>query len=83
MNSRLHTRWAEAWHDLGAPAQAGLLQVLLERYGEPQRAYHTVQHLEECFGWFDRVRSRCLRPAEVELAIMEVNLYCFVVFCES
>ncbi|NJD06955.1 MAG: N-methyl-D-aspartate receptor NMDAR2C subunit [Methylococcaceae bacterium] len=69
LKSRLHTRWAEPWRQLGAPARTGLLSELLDRYSEAQRAYHTAQHLEECFGWFDRVRSRCLRPAEVELAL--------------
>ncbi|VXC58971.1 hypothetical protein MASSI9I_80073 [Massilia sp. 9I] len=32
----------------GAPAPGGLHARLLQAYGEPQRHYHTLQHLDEC-----------------------------------
>ena len=42
---------------------------LLERYREPQRHYHTVQHLDECFERWPEVRAQSAHPAEVELAL--------------
>jgi predicted metal-dependent HD superfamily phosphohydrolase len=69
MNVDLQSRWTAAWRDLAVQPPAALLQALLDCYGEPQRAYHTEQHLVECFGWFDRARTLCRRPAEVELAL--------------
>lgn len=43
---------------------------LVERYAEPQRAYHTAQHLAECLTLFDGVRDQVGPPAaEIELAL--------------
>ena len=42
---------------------------LLARYREPQRHYHTVQHLDECFERWPEVRAHAERPAEVEIAL--------------
>ncbi len=38
---------------MGASAPDGLIDELLEAYGEPHRAYHTTEHLTECFGHLD------------------------------
>jgi predicted metal-dependent HD superfamily phosphohydrolase len=48
---------------------AALLEQLLACYREPHRHYHTLQHLEECFGKFDELRDLAAHPADVELAI--------------
>lgn len=42
---------------------------LCDRYTEPHRAYHTLQHLDECFEWVDRVYELAENPAVVELAL--------------
>lgn len=42
---------------------------LVARYGEPQRRYHTMEHIESCLALLDRFRSLARRPAEVELAL--------------
>jgi len=42
---------------------------LLARYAEPQRKYHTRQHLEECLALFDEVGDLAAHPAEVEMAL--------------
>jgi predicted metal-dependent HD superfamily phosphohydrolase len=65
----LAERWRRTWAELGVAAPTGELEVLLARYAEPHRAYHTLRHLEECFAALDPVRAECARPAEVELAL--------------
>lgn len=48
---------------------AALLEQLLERYREPHRHYHTLQHLEECFEKLDELRDVAPHADDVELAI--------------
>ncbi|MGJ7603132.1 HD domain-containing protein [Variovorax sp. LT1R20] len=66
----LLANWSEAWRDLGiaAPDEALCLE-LQRRYAEPQRHYHTMQHLGECLAWFEREKSLAERPGEVALAL--------------
>ncbi|WP_077001422.1 N-methyl-D-aspartate receptor NMDAR2C subunit [Variovorax sp. KK3] len=65
------TAWLDAWLELGTPAPPGdaLLAELQARYGEPHRAYHTLQHLDECLDGLARVRTHAQRPAEIALAL--------------
>jgi len=65
----LRASWTEAWRALGAAADDALLAELLARYGEAQRAYHTLQHLGECLVHLARERDGAERPAEVALAL--------------
>ena len=69
MTATLAQRWQSLWQEVGKPAPAGLLQALFEAYSEPQRHYHTLQHLEECFARFDAVKHLAEHPVEVELAL--------------
>jgi predicted metal-dependent HD superfamily phosphohydrolase len=63
-------RWNGDWADLGTPPpDSRTLAELLERYTEPQRAYHTLQHLGECFAAFDSSRGLAERPGEVAIAL--------------
>ncbi len=66
----LRANWNAAWHALGvaAPDEA-LCAELQQRYGEPQRHYHTMQHLGECLAWFEREESLAEHPGEVALAL--------------
>ena len=68
-NALLTQRWHATWHALGAAPLPDLLADLLARYAEPQRHYHTVQHLKECLDCFDTVSQHAQRPAEVELGL--------------
>ena len=66
----LLANWTEAWRALGvATPDAALCAELQRRYGEPQRHYHTMQHLGECLAWFEREKALAERPAEVALAL--------------
>ncbi|WP_052051049.1 hypothetical protein [Leptolyngbya sp. KIOST-1] len=68
MPGRLGDRWHTLWRSLHLPAPAVLGQ-LCDRYTEPHRAYHTLQHLRDCLAWCDR-STPCLQdPAAVELAL--------------
>jgi len=66
----LLANWTEAWHALGIEApDLALCTELQRRYGEPQRHYHTMQHLGECLAWFEREKALAERPGEVALAL--------------
>jgi predicted metal-dependent HD superfamily phosphohydrolase len=65
-------QWWASWQSLGvAPDERGarLHAELLDRYAEPQRHYHTRQHLTECFAQWARLRELSERPGEVEIAL--------------
>jgi predicted metal-dependent HD superfamily phosphohydrolase len=65
----LARRWEALWHGLDRSAPEGLLDALLGAWREPQRHYHTLQHLIECFAHFDAARALAHNPAAVELAL--------------
>ncbi len=46
-----------------------LYEVLLRAYTEPQRHYHTLQHIVECLAAFHQVKAYLDDPTAVELAI--------------
>ena len=58
------------WTALGAQSvSGGLFNQLVRAYGEPQRHYHTLQHLRECLAHWDAASALARRPEEVELAL--------------
>jgi len=62
----LEDAWQSAWQGVGARASDTLLTDVLARYAEPHRAYHTRQHLTECFA--------ALEPAHLAERLGEVQL---------
>jgi predicted metal-dependent HD superfamily phosphohydrolase len=63
-------RWQSLWRELGASdSDDELFRRLVAGYSEPHRKYHTMQHLEECFGHFESLRSIAEHAGEVELAL--------------
>ncbi len=54
--------------DVAQPPDCAFTE-LTQRYSEPHRAYHTLQHLEECFAWFESARPLIRAPGEVALAL--------------
>lgn len=66
----LRANWSSAWHALGvASPDDALCDELQRRYAEPQRHYHTMQHLGECLAWFEREKALAEHPGEVALAL--------------
>jgi len=62
--------WERAWQGLGVAAPAAVEhEKLIACYAEKHRAYHTLQHLEECLTQLDQVRALCSHPDEVALAL--------------
>ncbi len=68
-NAQWNASWDDAWAALGATPAPALREQLLASYAEPQRRYHTLQHLGECLAWFERERASAAHPAEVLLAL--------------
>lgn len=71
---RSHARamLCSAWRAVGADgAGEVVIDALLDTWSEPQRAYHTLQHLGECLDWLalPAVRAQALEPAEITLAL--------------
>lgn len=62
-------QWDAAWRTLGRSAPRGLLSKLAARYAEPHRAYHTLQHLRECFVQLEPAGGLAQHLAEVQLAL--------------
>jgi len=63
-------RWNAMWRELGArEAPAKTYDQLLAAYAEPQRHYHTRQHLDECFTQLAAASALAEHPAEVALAL--------------
>ena len=70
MAEALARSWRHAWSGIGAAGDGEALRAELEAaYEEPQRHYHTLEHLGECLALFERHRTHAERPAEVELAL--------------
>ena len=48
---------------------ASIYKQLIDAYGEPQRVYHTLNHIRHCLKHFSRVRDRLHDADALELAI--------------
>lgn len=64
-----YLRWQKAWQSLHTPPPPALLDLLEQRYSEPHRAYHTLDHVRACLVHADEIRTLLRQPAQVELAI--------------
>lgn len=61
--------WQRSWAALNLSPPDDLQQRLLAAYAEPQRHYHTQQHLAECLAHFDAVWEQAQRPGELAMAL--------------
>ena len=63
-------RWQQLWQGVtGVLPPEKWWRELQAHYTAPARAYHTLQHLEECLVQFDRVHALLEQPTAVELAL--------------
>lgn len=46
-----------------------VFRILVDRYSEPQRSYHTLAHIHHCLGQLDGARHLAADPDGIELAI--------------
>lgn len=68
--SLLNTSWARCWRAMAAEGDgAELMQQLLAAYREPQRRYHSLQHLTECLALLREHLDLAKQPGEVEIAL--------------
>lgn len=66
----LQPHWARTWAALGLRAPGNdLFRAVCQRYAEPHRKYHTLQHLRECLALCARDSALAERPAEVAIAL--------------
>ncbi|WP_255991681.1 HD domain-containing protein [Chitinolyticbacter albus] len=62
--------WRDCWPALGATGDGlAVREALLAAYAEPQRHYHTRQHLAECLALLARYRDLADEPAEIGIAL--------------
>ncbi len=63
-------RWSDLWQRLGARSSPEpIFEELLQAYQQPHRAYHTLDHIQDCLVQFDSARHIAEFPNEVELAL--------------
>ena len=65
----LQRSWQRACLGLGATPDEALFGRLLDAYREPQRHYHTLQHLSECIALLEPALPLAEQPGEVEFAL--------------
>lgn len=64
------SHWHSLWEALGGQVPPrSIYEQLLRCYGEPHRAYHTRQHVNECLHLFQGARDLCVQPEEVAIAL--------------
>jgi len=62
--------WSGLWNGLGATGDgAPVFARLMDLYGEPQRSYHDLRHLEDCLAELDSARALAREPLSVEAAL--------------
>lgn len=65
----LASYWELTEQLLGQSLPQSIAENLIIRYAEQHRAYHTLQHLQECFSQFELAKDQCDHPDEVALAL--------------
>ncbi len=61
--------WQSLWQSLNLVPPSNLLAELQTAYAQPQRFYHTQQHLQECLSLLAEVEHLAKQPAELALAL--------------
>ena len=62
--------WCDLWRRIGAQtAPKPLFEEIAAAYSEPHRAYHTLEHLQDCLTQLESARSLAQSPDAVALAL--------------
>lgn len=61
--------WTDLWRQAGATPAPDLFARLMAAWSEPQRQYHTLQHLGECLAHFRALAHLPDHPVEVGFAL--------------
>jgi predicted metal-dependent HD superfamily phosphohydrolase len=61
--------WHWSWAAIGLVPAAHVLEDLIQRYAEPHRAYHTLQHIGERGEQFEAARELFQHAGEVAVAV--------------
>ena len=64
---KLRPHWDRCFEQISRCLPNGIFALLIRRYSEPHRAYHTLQHIGECFEQLDRAPGEAFH--EVGLAL--------------
>ena len=67
--ARFETLWRRNLVNGADDNSAAVYQLLEDAYREPQRFYHTMQHIDHCLEMFDDCRALLTQPDAVELTI--------------
>ncbi|MEE8364317.1 MAG: hypothetical protein V3R76_00900 [Gammaproteobacteria bacterium] len=67
--NRFQLLWSRCLVDSAIDESAIIHQQLMDSYNEPQRYYHTLDHIEHCLSLFDKISSKLQSPHALELAI--------------
>lgn len=64
-------RWVTLWNNLGANGDPlEVYEMLVERYDETHRRFHTLLHINDCLKGFDEARHSAKSPLLVEYALV-------------
>ncbi|MDF3031678.1 MAG: N-methyl-D-aspartate receptor subunit [Moraxellaceae bacterium] len=65
----LLVRWEALWQENAAAPPSSTIAKLVAAWSEPNRHYHTLQHLGECLANFETLRHLPEHPLDVQLAL--------------
>jgi len=66
----LESRFVSLWNRLGAHGPVGpVYEMLSQKYSEPHRKHHNMDHIAHCLSEFDKVREIVGRPNALEFSI--------------
>jgi predicted metal-dependent HD superfamily phosphohydrolase len=66
----LHGAWAGICAVTGVVRHELAFGLIAMAYSEPRRHYHNAHHVAECFRELEPVRQACVRPREVDAALL-------------
>ena len=63
------SRWQNLCDSLDISDDGKIFDKLVKAHAEPQRAYHTLDHIAACLRHLDGVKSKTVRLQEIEMAL--------------